>query len=98
MKESGTNDRDAINALLLQTERALLRPEGLPHRPWFRHQITAPGMYTGYGAKTLPAIREAIEAKNWTLAGEEIPLVASVVEREAGILDSAAVKVEASNR
>jgi N-acetylated-alpha-linked acidic dipeptidase len=50
-----------LNDLLLQTEHAFLTPGGLPGRPWFRHQIYAPGFYTGYGVKTLPGVREAIE-------------------------------------
>lgn len=52
---------DAVNALLLDIERGLLTDEGLPGRPWYRHQLYAPGFYTGYGVKTLPGIREAIE-------------------------------------
>ncbi len=61
----------ALNKALLRTERMLTRPEGLPNRPWFKNQIYAPGFYTGYGVKTLPGIREAVEAKNWTLAQQE---------------------------
>ncbi len=52
---------DGLNDLLLALERGFLRPEGLPGRPWYRHQLYAPGFYTGYGVKTLPGIREAIE-------------------------------------
>jgi N-acetylated-alpha-linked acidic dipeptidase len=55
----------------MQTERALTSPEGLPDRPWYKHQIYAPGLYTGYGVKTLPGIREAVDAKNWGLAMQE---------------------------
>ena len=55
----------AANGVLLTAERALTRKEGLPRRPWFRHQIYAPGFYTGYGVKTLPAVREAIEERNF---------------------------------
>jgi N-acetylated-alpha-linked acidic dipeptidase len=64
-----------LNRILLQTERTLTRPEGLPNRPWFKHQIYAPGFYTGYGVKTLPGIREAVDAKNWTLAQQEKQVV-----------------------
>ena len=49
----------------MKTERALGPKEGLPGRPWYRHQIYAPGFYTGYGVKTLPAVREAIEQREW---------------------------------
>ncbi|MCZ6508095.1 MAG: M28 family metallopeptidase, partial [Acidobacteria bacterium] len=57
-----------LDELLFRTERALTRPEGLPVRPWYVHYIDAPGFYTGYGVKTLPAVREAIEQREWTLA------------------------------
>ena len=53
-------------------ERALTLNEGLPNRAWFKHQIYAPGFYTGYGVKTLPAVRESIEQKEWKLAEEQI--------------------------
>ena len=56
---------DRINTLLYSAERVLIREEGLPGRSWFRHQVYAPGRYTGYGAKTLPWIREAIEQRNY---------------------------------
>ena len=56
---------DEINILLYTAERLLLRKEGLPGRPWFRHQIYSPGRYTGYGAKTLPWVREAIEQRRY---------------------------------
>ncbi|WP_051670780.1 M28 family peptidase [Bryobacter aggregatus] len=51
-----------LNEAVFQSERALTRPEGLPGREWYKYQLSAPGKYTGYGAKTLPGIREAIEA------------------------------------
>jgi len=59
----------------------LLLPQGLPRRPWYRHSIYAPGYYTGYGVKTLPAIREAIEQYNWVEAQQGIDDVAKAVER-----------------
>ena len=54
-----------VNQTLIESERRLTSSEGLPGRPWFKHQIYAPGFYTGYGVKTLPAAREAIEQKKW---------------------------------
>ncbi len=54
-----------INALLVQSERKLTNPAGLPGRPWYKHEIYAPGVYTGYGVKTMPAVRESIEQKKW---------------------------------
>jgi N-acetylated-alpha-linked acidic dipeptidase len=77
----------ALDALLIQTERAMLRNEGLPRRGWYRHQIYAPGFYTGYGVKTLPGIREAIEQREWKEAALEIPLVANTLESVAGQID-----------
>jgi N-acetylated-alpha-linked acidic dipeptidase len=62
---------NALNGALVRSERVLTRPEGLPNREWYRHQIYAPGFYTGYGVKTLPGIREAVDSKNWTLAQRE---------------------------
>jgi N-acetylated-alpha-linked acidic dipeptidase len=70
----------ALNRALIQTERVLTKPEGLPNRGWYKHQIYAPGFYTGYGVKTLPGIREAVDAKNWELATQETAVVASCLE------------------
>jgi N-acetylated-alpha-linked acidic dipeptidase len=66
---------DKVNRLLMRTERVLTRPEGLPNRAWYKHQIYAPGFYTGYGVKTLPGIREAVDAKDWALAQKETQVV-----------------------
>lgn len=65
----------ALNKKLMQAERMLTSEQGLPRRPWFKHQIYAPGFYTGYGVKTLPGVREAIEQKNWKEAQEQIGLL-----------------------
>ena len=54
-----------LNRLLMQAERLLTSGDGLPGRPWYTHLIYAPGLYTGYGVKTLPAVREAIEQRQW---------------------------------
>ncbi len=80
----------ALDEALYRTERALTRQEGLPRRDWFRHAIYAPGFYTGYGVKTLPGIREAIEQRDWKEAGEQIRVVADVIERLADEVDKAA--------
>ncbi len=84
----------ALNAALIRTERALTRAEGLPGRPWFRHQIYAPGLYTGYGVKTLPGIREAIEQGRWREAEEQIGRVEQVLAAEAAAIDSAGALLE----
>ncbi len=70
-----------LNKKFAQAEQQLLAPEGLPKRSWYKHTIYAPGFYTGYGVKTLPGIREAIEQKNWTEAQEQILQVANALNR-----------------
>ena len=77
-----------LNTLLIQSERKLTLDAGQPGRPWYRHQIYAPGAYTGYGVKTLPGVREAIEQDNWKLAEEQVPVVAKVLEDEAALIDT----------
>jgi N-acetylated-alpha-linked acidic dipeptidase len=80
----------ALDEALYKTERALTRTQGLPRRDWFRHQIYAPGFYTGYGVKTLPGIREAIEQRDWKEAEEQIVISASVIDRLSSDIDKAA--------
>ena len=80
----------ALDEALYKTERALTRSHGLPRRDWFRHHIYAPGFYTGYGVKTLPGVREAIEQRDWKEAQEQIAIVSAVVEDLAAVIDSAA--------
>jgi N-acetylated-alpha-linked acidic dipeptidase len=84
----------AVNQKLLLIERGLTLPDGLPGRPWFQHQIYAPGFYTGYGVKTLPGVREAIEQKHWKEAGEQIVRVGQVLEKEAALIAEAAAGLE----
>jgi N-acetylated-alpha-linked acidic dipeptidase len=78
-----------LNLQLIQSEREFLDPEGLPNRPWFQNMMYAPGFYTGYGVKTLPAAREAIEQKQWKDADTMIARTAAAIEREAALLKSA---------
>jgi len=68
----------------------LLSPAGLPRRPWYKHSIYAPGFYTGYGVKTLPGIREAIEQRNWPEVQQQITAVAATINALAAYLDKAA--------
>ena len=70
----------SVNEALYETERALILPKGLPKRDWYRHQIYAPGLYTGYGVKTLPGIREAVEAARWDEAKTEAQNVVTVLK------------------
>jgi N-acetylated-alpha-linked acidic dipeptidase len=81
------------NDKLIQVERALTLNEGLPNRPWFKNQIYAPGFYTGYGVKTLPAVRESIEQKEWKLAGEEIAKVGKVLENAGEAIQGATAEL-----
>jgi N-acetylated-alpha-linked acidic dipeptidase len=72
--------------MLMKQERLLTRPEGIPRRKWFTHTIYAPGFYTGYGVKTLPGIREAIEERKWQEADEQIGVCAKILtDYAAGI-------------
>ena len=78
-----------LDEILMKTERALTSQNGLPRRDWFKHQIYAPGFYTGYGVKTLPSVREAIEQRDWKEAAEQILIVAKTIENFAAEIDKA---------
>jgi N-acetylated-alpha-linked acidic dipeptidase len=84
----------AVNALLIQSERKLTNPAGLPGRPWYKHEIYAPGLYTGYGVKTLPGVREAIEQKQWQVADQQIKVLSKTLEDESALIQSAATQLE----
>jgi N-acetylated-alpha-linked acidic dipeptidase len=75
-----------VNQTLIESERRLTRPEGLPGRPWFQHQIYAPGFYTGYDVKTLPAVREAMEQKKWKEADAALVEVGKVLDAESALI------------
>ena len=72
--------KQALNVILYKAERSLLQEKGLPRRAWYKHQIYAPGYYTGYGVKTLPGIREGIEERQWKEAQEHIEIVAKTIQ------------------
>jgi N-acetylated-alpha-linked acidic dipeptidase len=84
----------AVNQTLIESERKLTSPAGLPGRPWFKHQVYAPGMYTGYGVKTIPAVREAIEQKKWKEAEAAAVEVGKILEGEAEAINTAAEQLE----
>jgi len=86
----------SLNDQLLQLERHLTQDQGLPRRPWFKHLIYAPGFYTGYGAKTLPGIREAIEEKRYDEAERETVRVAQALKAYADAIENAATKLESA--
>ena len=81
---------EGLNADLIRSERLLTNEHGLPNRPWFQHLLYAPGFYTGYGVKTIPGVREAIEQKEWTEADTQIGRVSAALEQEADLLKQAA--------
>jgi N-acetylated-alpha-linked acidic dipeptidase len=69
-----------LNEILFKVERSLINEKGLPRRSWYKHQVYAPGYYTGYGVKTLPGIREGIEERNWKEAQDNIEIVSKTIE------------------
>jgi N-acetylated-alpha-linked acidic dipeptidase len=78
-----------LNRALMMAERDLIEPAGLPDRPWFRHTIYAPGLYTGYGVKTIPGVREAVDARNFARASEQAAIVIRALERATQTLQAA---------
>jgi N-acetylated-alpha-linked acidic dipeptidase len=78
-----------VDAELIKVEHALTDPAGLPNRPWFENMVYAPGFYTGYGVKTLPAVREAIEQKEWAAIDAQIARTSAAIEREVEVLKKA---------
>jgi N-acetylated-alpha-linked acidic dipeptidase len=86
---------DGLNADLIRSERLLTSSEGLPNRPWFEHLLYAPGFYTGYGVKTIPGVREAIEQSQWDEADRQIVRVSAALEKEADLLKQAAKLIPA---
>jgi len=80
---------DAANQIVQGVEQAMTDPRGLPGRPWYRHLIYAPGLLTGYGAKTLPGVREAIESRRWAEAAEYIARTAAALGAVSAKLDAA---------
>jgi N-acetylated-alpha-linked acidic dipeptidase len=90
----GAEARAEVNGILQEFERSLTSEEGLPRRPWFRHQVYAPGFYTGYGVKTLPGIREAIEQRSWEEAAEQVDRTAAALGRAADRIERATALLE----
>jgi N-acetylated-alpha-linked acidic dipeptidase len=85
-----------VNRLLASAEQVLTDPGGLPRRPWFRHQIYAPGAYTGYGVKTMPGIREALEARHLDEAQGQTARVAAALTAYADRIQRAAAALAAA--
>jgi N-acetylated-alpha-linked acidic dipeptidase len=85
-----------VNRTLMESERRLTDEAGLPRRPWYKHMIYAPGVYTGYDPKTMPGIREAIEQKRWAEAETEIARVGRVLDSETDLIEAAARELQHS--
>jgi len=89
LKNFPDHKKEKLNVALFQAEKQLLIPDGLPRRSWYKHAIYAPGFYTGYGVKTLPGIREAIEETHWQEARDQIAIAAEAINRLNVSLSSA---------
>jgi N-acetylated-alpha-linked acidic dipeptidase len=80
-------DVTRLNQALMNAERAMLVPQGLPHRPWFKHAIYAPGEYTGYAAVVIPGVNEALDKGDSERARQQLALLAAALERAAKALE-----------
>ena len=89
-----TGKLGAVNRELMTSERRLMNADGLPRRPWYKHLLYAPGVYSGYGVKTVPGVREGIEQKRYAEADAEIVRVSKALEDEAAVIESAARELE----
>ena len=96
--ESQADSLRALNAKLIESERKLTNEDGLPRRAWYKHLLYAPGVYTGYGVKTVPGVREGIEQKKYAEAEEETARVAKALQEESALIESAAGLVEQAGK
>jgi N-acetylated-alpha-linked acidic dipeptidase len=92
----GKKELQQLNKLLLTSEQKLGNSDGLPRRDWFKHQIYAPGFYTGYGVKTMPQIREGLEEGRYTEAQGGVRTVSAAVNALAAQVSQAAKALEAA--
>lgn len=88
----------ALNETLYRSERAFRYEPGLPKREWFKHLVYAPGLYTGYGVKTLPGIREGVEQNQWDEARTFVPIVVTAVNTLTANVDRATVMLKKITR
>jgi N-acetylated-alpha-linked acidic dipeptidase len=84
----------SVNKMLIESERRLMSDAGLLRRPWYRHMIYAPGIYSGYAARPMPGIAEGIEQKHYLEAESEVVRVAAVLRAEAELLDKVSAQIE----
>jgi N-acetylated-alpha-linked acidic dipeptidase len=88
----------ALNRELIESERRLTNADGLPRRPWYKHLLYAPGVYSGYDVKTVPGVREGIEQKRYAEAESEIVRVSKALEDESALIESAAHELDGAGR
>ena len=93
-----SNSINEVNDLLRQSEHKLTTPEGLPGRFWYKHELYAPGAYTGYAAKAIPAVRENLEQKKWVEAEQAAARVAKVLQDESALIVAATTKLAAAGK
>jgi N-acetylated-alpha-linked acidic dipeptidase len=94
LSETQAESLRALNQQLIQSERKLTNDDGLPRRPWYKHLLYAPGVYSGYDVKTVPSVREGIELKRYAEAEQEIVRVAKALQDESTLIDAAAQLLE----
>ncbi len=90
----GSTQFGRLNGLLQSAEQTLTHRQGLPGREWYRHMIYAPGLHTGYGVKTLPGVREAIEQRRWPEVDQYMTVIAGVIDAYRERLDQAMAAVK----
>ena len=94
LSETQADSFHSLNKELIASERKLTNDDGLPRRPWYKHLLYAPGVYSGYEVKTVPSVREGIEQKRYAEADQEIVRVANGLQDEAALIESAAKALE----
>lgn len=92
--QASPDKQKEVNQLLFHIEQSLLQADGLPGRKWYKHQIYAPGLYTGYGVKTIPGVREGIEQRNFVQAQENIEIVAGTLNTYVSELNKAIMVIK----
>jgi N-acetylated-alpha-linked acidic dipeptidase len=83
-----------LNADLIEVQRTFLTERGLPERPWFKHQVYAPGAYSGYSARPIAAVREYMDQQKWNEAGDQVPMVGQVLDNVARAIAKTADDLE----
>jgi N-acetylated-alpha-linked acidic dipeptidase len=94
LSDSQTELLRTLNHQLMESERKLTNEDGLPRRPWYKHMLYAPGIYSGYEVKTVPSVREGIEQKHYAEADQEIVRVAKALEEESSLIESTAKQLD----